>query len=262
MQVRGAMQSDFNGQFAQLLSDGIADFANSSNQAISAALDAYNQVSALHEHKQQAIDSLTTLLNNVRAAAQNGMNQAQAERDQARAEKSTALSQKNNAYNAWQNTPRTEVTLRAQRYTNYVTKAGIYAAKAAVYATRQAVFLAKQAAYNNIPSPDTDPVLVGLREQSDQLWAEMQNRMTNLQNLQTFVQGIIDYMNQQSGPLVTVQGAQFDASLTDLTQGTEVQLGVDMTMAGESRHIVININLRDEASAIPGIISSLTGTIG
>jgi len=259
MQVHGVMQGDFNDQFAQLLSDGIGDFANASDQAITAALDAYNQVSALHEHKQQAIDSLTALLNNIRTAAAGEMNQAQAARDQAQGEKATALSQKNSAYNAWQNTPRRQVALRAQRHATYVTKAGIYAAKAAAYATRQAIFLAKQAAYNAIPSPDTDPVLVALREQSDQLWAQMQDRMNDLQNLQTFVRGIIDYMNQQSGPLVTVQGAQFDAALTDLSQGTEVHLGIDMTLAGESRHLDININLRDEASALPDIIRSLTG---
>lgn len=261
MEVHGVMQSDFNDQYAQLLSDGIAGFANASDQAINAALDAYSQVSALHEHKQQAIDSLTALLNNIRAAAENAMNEAQATRDQAQAEKSSALSQKNSAYSAWQNTPRRQVALRAQRYATYVTKAGIYATKAAVYATRQAAFLAKQAAHNAIPSPDTDPVLVALREQSDQLWAEMENRMNDLQHLQTFVQGIIDYMNQQGGPLVTIQGAQFDAALSALSQGGDVHLAADLTLAGEPRHLDVNINLQDEASALPQIINSLVGTI-
>jgi hypothetical protein len=261
MQVHGIMQGDFNDHFAQVLSDGISGFATSSDQAITAVLNAYNQVAALHEHRQQAIDSLTVLLNVIRQMALNEMNEAQAIRDQAYSQKAAALSQKNSAYNAWHNTPWTQPALKSQRWAAYISKNAIYATKAGVYAVRQAAFAARQSVYNAIPSPDTDPILVALREQSDQLWIEMEHRMAELEQMQSFIQGIIEYMNQQNGPLVTIQGAEFDASLGALSQGGDVFLGMDLTIAGNATHLDININLQDEATSIAQVLGSLIGGV-
>jgi hypothetical protein len=115
-------------------------------------------------------------LNRIRAAAQIQVNDAQSLRDQSYSVKMSAYNTKNSAYSAWQNTPRRQVALRAQRHAAYVGKVAIYNAKAAAHAARQATFLAKRAVLNAIPSPDTDPILIALINQSDQLWAELERR--------------------------------------------------------------------------------------
>jgi hypothetical protein len=260
-QVHGVMQGDFNGQFGQLMSDGISDFAGSADQAITAALNAYDQVAELHEHKQQAIDSLTVLLNAIRAAAQNEVNQARQLRDQAEAERNSARSQKNSAYNAWQSTPLRKPALRAQRHATYVAKVAVFATKAAAYATRQAAFLARQAVLDAIPSPDTDPVLQALIEQSDQLWAEMERRQQNLQQMQTMIQQVVDYLDRTGGPAVVINRAEFDANLNDLVQGNGVSLGLDLTLAGESRQDDINITFQNASSGLQPLLNAFFGTI-
>jgi hypothetical protein len=260
-QVHGAMQGGFNGQFSELMSDGITGFVGAADVAISAALNAYDQVAVLHAHKQEAIDSLTVLLNTIRAVAQVQVNEAATLRDQAYSQKASANAAKNSAYHTWQNTPRIRAALRAQRHAAYVAKVAIYNAKAAIYAARQATFLAKQAVLNAIPSPDTDPILLALRNASDQLWAEMERRQQNLRQMQTVIQQIIDYMNQVGGPVLIVQGAEFDANLADIAQGNGIMLGLDLTLAGEYRHVDINLSFRNVASALQPLLASFFGTI-
>jgi len=258
-EVHGVMQSEFNGQFGQVVSDGISTYVGAADQVITAALEAYDQVAALHAHKQEAIDSLTILLNAIRAVVQNEVDQAQSLKEQAHSEKVIANNEKNSAYNTWQNTPRLQAALRAQRHVAYVAKVAVYNVKAAIYAASQANFLAKQAVLNAIPSPETDPLLVILVEATDQLWAEMQQRQQDLLALQTIVRQIQDYMNQIGGPIFSIQGAEFNANLDDLVQGNGVMLGFDFSMAGEPGHADINLSFANAEEALQPLLASFFG---
>jgi hypothetical protein len=173
----------------------------------------------------------------------------------------SAYNAKNSAYSTWQNTPRRQIALRAQRHAAYVGKVAIYNTKAAVHAARQATFLAKRAVLNAIPSPDTDPILIALINQSDQLWAELERRQQNLQQMQVIIQQIIDYMNQVGGPVLVIQGAEFDANLADIVQGNGIMLGFDFILAGEYRHADINLSFQNAAAALQPLLASFFGTI-
>jgi hypothetical protein len=85
----------------------------------------------------------------------------------------------------------------------------------------------------------------------------MENRMHGLEQLQASIQQINDYLDQQSGPLVTIQGAEFDAILSALSGGGVIQMTMDLTIAGEGRQMNIEINLQDEVAGLAQLISSI-----
>ncbi len=257
-QVHGVAHADFGDMVGPMAQDAMAQFAARGADVVAAAQQADEAAQQVLANAQATADDLRHVLEAQRQRAQQALAVAERAGAQARIAMNSALSARNRAYHAWQNTPRRQAALRAQRRAAYVQARANYGRHAALYNARMAAVAARRRVLSDIPPVDQNVLVL----KSDAKLSALRDRVQTMHDKLTRTQAELDAIKTalaNGQQLLVIDKAEFDSNLQDAMNGQAMQWDVSGRFAGTPFAIHRSLDFSNPGQGVADMVQAILG---